>query len=115
MYVHVIVLEVWLIVNNEMEFKAIPPLILSVELVLAFLLALYLLHRYANLRKQNPFATVSTLVVWFLSFAIIFLLPVDVSSVSGNYNNYVLYSTLVYDPYRYHSTHTFLSLRAFRF
>ena len=85
MYVHVIVLEVWLIVNNEMEFKAIPPLILSVELVLAFLLALYLLHRYANLRKQNPFATVSTLVVWFLSFAIIFLLPVDVSSVSGNY------------------------------
>ncbi len=67
-----------------MEFKAIPPLLLLGELVLAFVLALYLLHRYANLRRQNPLVTGFTLLVWFLSFAIIVLLPVDVSSVSLN-------------------------------
>ena len=61
----------------------VPPLLLTVECVLALLLAVYLLHRYANIRRQNPFTTVTTLVVWFLSFVIIFLLPVDVSSVSG--------------------------------
>ena len=64
----------------------VPPLLLTVECVLALLLAVYLLHRYANIRRQNPFTTVTTLVVWFLSFVIIFLLPVDVSSVSGDWS-----------------------------
>ena len=59
----------------------VSPLLLTVEFVFALLLAGYLLYRYANIRRQNPFATVTTLVVWFLSFVIIFLLPVDVSSV----------------------------------
>ncbi len=62
------------------------PIILLIEFTLALLLALYLLFRYANLRKQNPFVTGCTLLVWFLSFVIIFLLPVDVSSVRFSYN-----------------------------
>lgn len=66
------------------------PVILLVELLLAFLLAVYLLHKYANLRHQNPFVTVSTLIVWFLSFVIIFLLPVDVSSVSETRPRYIV-------------------------
>lgn len=58
------------------------PVILLIEFSLALLLAIYLLYKYANLRRQNPFVTGCTLLVWFLSFVIIFLLPVDVSSVS---------------------------------
>ena len=67
----------------------VPPLLLSVEFVLALILAGYLLYRYANIRRQNPFATVTTLIVWFLSFVIIFLLPVDVSSVSNDQYRHV--------------------------
>ena len=59
------------------------PIILCLEFLLALLLATYLLYKYGNFRKQNPFVTGCTLVVWFLSFVIIFLLPVDVSSVSS--------------------------------
>lgn len=58
------------------------PIILLVEFSLALLLAIYLLFQYGNFRRQNPFMIGCTLVVWFLSFVIIFLLPVDVSSVS---------------------------------
>ena len=72
-----------------MEFKAVSPVILSFELVVAFVLAVYLLHRYGNIRRQNPFVTVSTLTVWFLSFAIIVLLPIDVSSVCMYTLNYI--------------------------
>lgn len=58
------------------------PFILLVEFALALLLAVYLLYKYSNIRRQNPLVTAFTLLVWFLSFVIIFLLPVDVSSVS---------------------------------
>lgn len=71
---------------STMEFKVVPPLILVAELIIAFILALCLLHRYGNIKRMNPFVTISTLTVWFLSFAIIVLLPIDVSSVS-NVNN----------------------------
>ena len=59
------------------------PLILTVEFLVALILAACLLYKYGDIRRQNPFVTAFTLVVWFLSFVIIFLLPVDVSSVSG--------------------------------
>ena len=59
------------------------PIILCLEFTFALLLATYLLYKYGNFRKQNPFVTGCTLTVWFLSFVIIFLLPVDVSSVSA--------------------------------
>lgn len=67
--------------TEEGKSKISAPFILTVEFLLALFLAAYLLHKYGNIRKQNVFVTVSTLVVWFLSFVIIFLLPVDVSSV----------------------------------
>uniref|UniRef100_A0A1X7UMF4 Kinesin motor domain-containing protein n=3 Tax=Amphimedon queenslandica TaxID=400682 RepID=A0A1X7UMF4_AMPQE len=50
------------------------------EFLLALLLAVYLLYVYSDIRRQNPVVTGSTLLIWFLSFVIIFLLPVDVSS-----------------------------------
>lgn len=57
------------------------PIIILIEFVLALVLAIYLLHKYGDIRRQNPFVTVCTLIIWFMSFVIIFLLPVDVSSV----------------------------------
>lgn len=65
-------------------FKMTPsaaPGILTVEGVVAFVLALVMLFRYGNLRKQNPLVTLTTLLIWFLSFFIVFLLPIDVTSV----------------------------------
>ena len=59
------------------------PFILSAGWIVSFVLALFLIHQYSNLRTQNLFATISTLSIWFLSFVTIFLLPVDVSSVSS--------------------------------
>ena len=70
-------------VREEGDSRVSAPLIICVEFSLALVLAIYLLYKYGNFRKQNPFVTVSTLVVWFLSFVIIFLLPIDVSSVSA--------------------------------
>ena len=57
------------------------PGILAVEGVVALVLAFAMLFRYANLRKQNPLVTGTTLLIWFLSFFIVFLLPIDVTSV----------------------------------
>ena len=58
------------------------PGILTMEGVVAFFLALGMLYHYGNLRKQNPLVTGTTLLIWFLSFFIVFLLPIDVTSVS---------------------------------
>lgn len=58
------------------------PIILIVEFLLALILAVYLLYNYGDFRRHNPFVTICTLIIWFMSFVIIFLLPVDVSSVS---------------------------------
>jgi len=58
------------------------PGILTAEGIVAFVLALFMVYRYANLRKQNPLVTGTTLLIWFLSFFIVFLLPIDVTSVS---------------------------------
>ena len=56
------------------------PIILLLEAALSLLLAVYLLWSYGDIRRQNPLVSISTLLVWFLSFFIIFVLPVDVSS-----------------------------------
>ena len=58
------------------------PIIIIIEFLLALVLAVYLLYQYGDIKRQNPFVTVCTLIIWFMSFVIIFLLPVDVSSVS---------------------------------
>jgi len=58
------------------------PGILTVEGIVAFVTALFMVYRYSNLRKQNPLVTGTTLLIWFLSFFVVFLLPVDVTSVS---------------------------------
>lgn len=70
------------VVMEEGKSRVSAPLILLIEFALALLLSVLLLHKYGNFRKQNPLALGFTLAVWFLSFVIVCLLPVDVSSVS---------------------------------
>ena len=53
----------------------------TVEVVLVCLVTLYILHQYGNLRKQHYIVTGAVFISWFFSFLIIFVLPLDVSSV----------------------------------
>ena len=71
---------------EEGKSRISAPLILLVGFSLALLFSIFLLHKYGNFRKQNPLALGFTLAVWFLSFVIVCLLPVDVSSVSRQYS-----------------------------
>ncbi|KAM3611683.1 uncharacterized protein V6R79_022535 [Siganus canaliculatus] len=54
--------------------------VLAVVVVVAFFLALYLLHRYGDLRKQQRLVLLGTLLAWYLCFLIVFVLPFDVST-----------------------------------
>uniref|UniRef100_H2YCN3 Uncharacterized protein n=1 Tax=Ciona savignyi TaxID=51511 RepID=H2YCN3_CIOSA len=50
------------------------------ELFVVFCVALFLLHHYGRITKQHPAVTIATLVAWYFSLIIIFILPLDVSS-----------------------------------
>ncbi|XP_072289588.1 G-protein coupled receptor-associated protein LMBRD2B-like [Eucyclogobius newberryi] len=53
---------------------------LGVVVVVVFLLALFLLHRYGDLRRQQRLVLLGTLLAWYLCFLIVFVLPFDVST-----------------------------------
>lgn len=53
---------------------------LAVVLVVVFFLALFLLQRYGDLRKQQRVVLLGTLLAWYLCFLIVFILPFDVST-----------------------------------
>ncbi|XP_070760585.1 G-protein coupled receptor-associated protein LMBRD2a [Enoplosus armatus] len=53
---------------------------LAVVVVVVFILALYLLQRYGDLRKQQRVVLLGTLLSWYLCFLIVFILPLDVST-----------------------------------
>ncbi|XP_034048190.1 G-protein coupled receptor-associated protein LMBRD2B [Thalassophryne amazonica] len=53
---------------------------LAVEIVVVFFLALFLLHRYGDFRKQQRMVLFGTLLAWYLCFLIVFILPLDVST-----------------------------------
>lgn len=54
---------------------------LIVVVVVVFLLAFFLLQRYGDLRKQQWIVLSGTLLSWYLCFLIVFILPLDVSTV----------------------------------
>lgn len=54
---------------------------LGVEMVVVFFLALFLLHRYGDFRKQQRMVLFGTLLAWYLCFLIVFILPLDVTTV----------------------------------
>ncbi|XP_075397050.1 G-protein coupled receptor-associated protein LMBRD2 isoform X5 [Tenrec ecaudatus] len=57
---------------------------LGLEIVFVFFLALFLLHRYGDFRKQHRLVIIGTLLAWYLCFLIIFILPLDVSTTIYN-------------------------------
>ncbi|XP_006000676.1 G-protein coupled receptor-associated protein LMBRD2 isoform X1 [Latimeria chalumnae] len=57
---------------------------LGIEIVLVFFLALFLLHRYGDFKKQHKLVVLATLLAWFLCFLIVFILPLDVSTTIYN-------------------------------
>ncbi|XP_045422541.1 G-protein coupled receptor-associated protein LMBRD2 isoform X3 [Lemur catta] len=57
---------------------------LGLEIVFVFFLALFLLHRYGDFKKQHRLVIVGTLLAWYLCFLIVFILPLDVSTTIYN-------------------------------
>jgi len=55
---------------------------LGFDLVATFLLASFLLFQYGNWYRHHVVVTLSVLVAWYFSFVIVFVLPLDISSVS---------------------------------
>ncbi|OCU02596.1 hypothetical protein XELAEV_18008359mg [Xenopus laevis] len=57
---------------------------LGIEIVSVFFLALFLLHRYGDFKKQHKLVIVGTLLAWYLCFLIVFIIPLDVSTTIYN-------------------------------
>lgn len=57
---------------------------LAIEIVFVFFLALFILHRYGDFKKQHRLVIVATLLAWCLCFLIVFTLPLDVSTTIYN-------------------------------
>ncbi|XP_057287108.1 G-protein coupled receptor-associated protein LMBRD2 [Pezoporus wallicus] len=57
---------------------------LGLEIVFVFFLALFLLHRYGDFKKQHKLVIIATLLAWYLCFLIVFILPLDVSTTIYN-------------------------------
>lgn len=55
--------------------------VLAVVVLVVFFLALYLLQHYGDLWKQQRMVLLGTLLSWYLCFLIVFILPLDVSTV----------------------------------
>lgn len=55
---------------------------LLTDVVVTFCLAAGLLYRYGNWQRHNVLVTIAVLIAWYFSLLIIFVLPLDVSSVS---------------------------------
>lgn len=57
---------------------------LFTEIVATFFVSVFLIHRYGDWAKHNSLVTTSVFVAWFFSFMVIFILPLDISTVSLN-------------------------------
>ncbi|KAH0627883.1 hypothetical protein JD844_008430 [Phrynosoma platyrhinos] len=57
---------------------------LGIEIVVVFFLALIILHRYGDFRKQHKLVIVATLLAWHLCFLMVFILPLDVTTTIYN-------------------------------
>ncbi|XP_044287117.1 G-protein coupled receptor-associated protein LMBRD2 isoform X1 [Varanus komodoensis] len=57
---------------------------LGIEIIVVFFLALIILHRYGDFKKQHKLVLVATLLAWHLCFLIIFILPLDVTTTIYN-------------------------------
>lgn len=68
---------------------------LGLEIVFVFILALFLLHRYGDFKKQHKLVIVGTLLAWYLCFLIVFILPLDVSTVRSETDVHVTKAVII--------------------
>lgn len=54
---------------------------LVTEIICTFIVAAAILYRYGDWFRHHIIVTLSVLVAWYFSFLIIFILPLDVTSV----------------------------------
>ena len=54
---------------------------LTFEILITFTLSAFLIYRYGNYVQQHTVTTVSVFIAWFFSFLVIFILPLDISTV----------------------------------
>lgn len=59
---------------------AVGPLVF--EIIITFIIASSVLHRYGNWYHHHIVVTLSVLIAWYFSMLIVFILPLDVSNVS---------------------------------
>lgn len=73
---------------------------LVTEITCTFFVAAAILYRYGDWFRHHIIVTLSVLVAWYFSFLIIFILPLDVTSVSESCLNLCLlnnsYVTLMF-------------------
>lgn len=56
------------------------PLIFATSLL--FVIVVFILSRFGNIKKQAWYVTIACTIGWFFPFWIVFLLPLDLASVS---------------------------------
>jgi len=85
-------------VNLFRNMSVVP---LSVDIAVIFCVIACLHYHYGNWRKHHIIVTVATFLSWFLPTMIIFVLPVDVSSVSTTvlFSLIIIYKSPVLLPY----------------
>jgi len=65
--------------------------LLSVNVVVVFCFTAFIHFHYSDWRKHRILVTLTTFVSWYFPFMIVFVMPIDVSSVSiFNCDYYVL-------------------------
>ncbi|XP_030048897.1 G-protein coupled receptor-associated protein LMBRD2 [Microcaecilia unicolor] len=77
---------------------------LGIEIVFVFFLALFILHRYGDFKKQHRLVIIATLLAWYLCFLIIFILPLDVSTTI--YNRCINRHAVTVAPVNFSQPHT---------
>lgn len=78
-------------------------------LLAVFAVSLFTLYSYSNIRKQHVIVTVATLIAWYSSFIIVFILPLDISAVS----TFILLHCLYKYRVTYNELYHFFSMQIF--
>lgn len=55
---------------------------LGVEIISLFVIVLFLIHNYADFRRQNRIILLTTFIAWYFSIMIVILLPMDISQTT---------------------------------
>lgn len=57
--------------------------LLGFSICLALVISASFLYRYGNIPRQHPIVTLSVLIAYSFSILIVFIIPLDITAVSG--------------------------------